>query len=108
MHPAVQKHLEGRKMEASKASLLSRSPTLPPGLTDHCRSQGQLQFEPHKQTNYTATAMLFCMLNQPELVPLITSCVLTSANFLSLCPGGFYHLKEGERSVTITATEPMF
>lgn len=35
--------------------------------------------------------MLFSMLDQEEQVPLIISCVLTSVNFLSLCPGSFYH-----------------
>ena len=45
----------------------------------------------HTQTNNTATAMLFCMLDLAEIVPLITSCVLTSGNFLSVCPGDLYH-----------------
>lgn len=35
-------------METLEVPLLSRIPTLPPGLSDPQRSQGQLHFEPHE------------------------------------------------------------
>lgn len=42
------KSLRGKEDGNTGSALLSRSPILPPGLTDHHRSQGQLHFEAHE------------------------------------------------------------